>query len=385
MYFKGYRCTLCRKEYERDEVQYLCPACGKDYKAGYPLSGVLEVIYDYRKIAEEWKKKPCLDLFSPVERRYYPEIPVGNTPFYRSERLSGYLQGSDIWLKNDSLNPSGSLKDRASHLMVAEALRSGFDTIVTASTGNAASALAAMSAAQGLKAVIFVPASAPSAKISQIRIHNAELIEVAGDYDDAFARSLEYTKNHEGLNRNTAYHPFTVEGKKSAGLEIFLQNRMRIPDWIVIPVGDGVIFTGIFKAFKDLYRAELIDRIPKLLAVQAESSAAIIDYYRNGKYRNAPAPKTIADSISVKAPSNAYWACECLKQSKGGGVKVSDQEIREGQRALARLTGVFAEPAAAAVMAGVEKSIAGGLIKTTDQTVLLITGHGLKDIRSLER
>lgn len=348
------------------------------------MEGVLETLFHYDKIAIEWQRHPDIDIFSPVDREYYPEIPVGNTPFYHSPRLSESFTGSDIWLKNDALNPSGSLKDRASQLLVAEALRTGNDTVVTASTGNAASALAAMCAAQGLKAVIFVPAAAPPAKIAQIRIHNADLITVSGDYDDAFAQSLEYSSHNGGLNRNTAYHPYTIEGKKTAGLEIFIQNRFRVPDWIVIPVGDGVILTGIFKAYIDLKRAMIIKRLPKLLAVQSESSAAIINYWQTGEYKNAAKPDTIADSISVKAPSNAYWAYHCLKESNGYGVKVSDQEIVSSQRMLAEKTGVFAEPAASATLAGFKRGLTEGIIKPGEQTVLLITGHGLKDVTRLK-
>lgn len=378
MYFHSFRCTLCNREYKRSEVQYLCPECSKGYGKGSPLKGVLEVLYDYEKIAAEWSLHRDMDLFSPVERKYYPEIPVGNTPFYRSHRLGTHFKGADIWIKNDALNPSGSLKDRASQLLVAEASRLGYNTIITASTGNAASALAAMAAAQGIKAVIFVPASATKAKLAQIKIHNAQLIEVQGDYDEAFAQSLTYSTKNDGLNRNTAYHPFTIEGKKTAGLEIFCQNGYRVPDWIIIPVGDGVILTGIYKAFIDLKRAKIIDRLPKLLAVQSDTSAAIVYYWETGEYCNAENPHTVADSISVKAPSNAYWARKCLLESNGSGITVTDQEILTSQKLLAELTGVYAEPAAAAALAGLEKGLKREIILNNEQVVLLITGHGLK-------
>ncbi len=379
MYFTEFKCTACGRTYRRDEVTYLCPICSREGKPGWPLAGVLETRYDYDTIGREWKKRPDIELFSPVEKKYYPELPVGNTPFYRSLRLKHYFAGAAIWLKNDGLNPSGSLKDRASHLLVAEARRAGYDKIVTASTGNAASALAAMAAAQGLRAVIFVPAAAPPAKLNQIRIHGVELIEVKGDYDEAFARSLQYTKEKGGLNRNTAYHPFTIEGKKTAALEIFCQNEYQVPDWIVVPVGDGVILTGIHKGFSDLQRAGITRKLPHLLAVQAESSAAIASYWESGAYENAGKPDTIADSISVKAPSNAHWARKVLIESDGAAVKVSDREILEGQAILARFTGVFAEPAAAATLAGLQKGYENNIIGKDEQVVLLITGHGLKD------
>ncbi len=389
-YFTGYKCIDCGKTMHSTGIIYLCDICGKKYKVGEPLIGVLEAYYDYDKIGEEWEKcdknlSNLLQLFSPVAVEYFPEIPVGNTPFYQSLRLSSFLQNKgmnleSVWIKNDALNPSGSLKDRASYTMTAEAKKLGVDKIVTASTGNAASALAAMAAAAGIKAVIFVPAGAPPAKIAQIKIHGAELIKVDGDYDKAFAQSLEYTAKHGGLNRNTAYHPFTIEGKKTVSLEIFIQNNYKVPEWIVVPVGDGVILTGVYKGFADLKRAGITDKMPRLLAVQADSSDAIVNYWESNKYRNAIKPDTIADSISVSAPSNARWARKLMIETNSKGVLVTDEEIMTAQKELAQTTGVFAEPAASASLAGLKTALKNGIIQPTEQTVLLITGHGLKAV-----
>jgi threonine synthase len=290
MYLKHYRCVECGKEYKRDEVRYLCPDCSKEYKAGIPLKGVLEAIFDYEAIAEKWKVKPDIDLFSAVESIYYPELPVGNTPLFRSIRLAEAVGLLDVLIKNDGLNPSGSLKDRASHLMVAEAVRLKEKKVVTASTGNAACALSALCASAGIEAVIFAPKSAPPAKLVQIKVHGAKLIPVDGTYDDAFAASLEYTAREGGLNRNTGYHPLTIEGKKTVGLEIFLQNNTNVPDWIAVPVGDGVILSAVHKAFVDLMRAGITSRLPRLLSVQAESSDAITRYFETGVYSDAVNP-----------------------------------------------------------------------------------------------
>ncbi len=361
----------------------MCPACGEDYQPGMPLPGVLEALFDYAEISRRWQELPAVELFCPLEERYFPEIPVGNTPFYQSFRLGKVLGLSNVWLKNDSLNPSGSLKDRASLLLAAESTRLGETKVVTASTGNAASALAAVCAAAGLQAVIFAPGSAPPAKLAQIKVHGAELILVDGTYDDAFAQSLAYTQKNGGLNRNTAYHPFTIEGKKTAGLEIFLQNGQKVPDWLVVPVGDGVILAGIHKAFIDLQRAGIISRLPRLLAVQADSSDAITSYWETGKYADARKPYTIADSISVRTPSNAHWAVRALHETKGHAVRVTDKEILAAQKELACLTGVFAEPAAAAALAGLQKAVGEKINAEREQVVLLITGHGLKDITAV--
>jgi threonine synthase len=378
-YLTHYRCTQCGKEYKRDEVRYLCPVCSVDYKVGIPLKGALEAIFDYEAIAAGWKQSPDPELFSAVEPLYYPELPVGNTPLFRSNRLALEIGLADVLIKNDGLNPSGSLKDRASHLMVAEAIRLKEKKVVTASTGNAACALSALCASAGLEAVIFAPKSAPPAKLIQIKVHGAKLIPVDGTYDDAFAVSLDYTATEGGLNRNTGYHPLTIEGKKSVGMEIFVQNSFNVPDWIVVPVGDGVILTAVHKAFLDLQRAGLVSRLPHLLSVQAESSDAITRYFASGTYSDAERPVTIADSIKVRTPSLAHWAVQALIESNGACVLVTDDEIRQAQLLLAQTTGVFAEPAAASTLAGLIRAKEQHILCRMDQVVLLVSGHGLKD------
>jgi len=378
-----YRCSRCGKTYGRDEVRYLCPQCGRDYRPGTPLVGVLEAEFDYADIGKRFQRsRPDWNLFSPVERKYFPDYPAGNTPFAPAPRLGERLGRPNLWIKNDGLNPSGSLKDRASLLVVAEAARLGEGTIVAASTGNAASSLAAVCAAAGRRAVIFVPRSAPRAKLVQMLLCGARVIPVRGTYDDAFRLSLEYTQKRGGLNRNTAYHPLTIEGKKTVGLEIFAQNGMRVPDAILVPVGDGVIISGVHKAFRDLRAAGLCESLPRLIAVQAESSAAIHDYIVGGKFRPAPSPTTIADSISVSVPSNPHLARQAVLESGGFSVTVGDERILEAQALLAARAGVFAEPAAAASAAALLTDEARQRLDPAWQIVLLVTGHGLKDIEA---
>ncbi len=376
-----YRCTECGKEYVRDEVRYLCPACSKAYAPGIPLRGVLSVEFDYDALRRRFDRgAPDWSLFSAVDPQYFPAYPVGNTPYVRALRLGAAIGCGDLWIKNDGQNPSGSLKDRASFLVAAEAIRLKCPSIVAASTGNAASALAAVCASAGMKAIIFVPETAPKAKLVQMVLYGATVVPVRGTYDDAFALSIRYTEAKGGLNRNTAYHPLTIEGKKTAGLEIWAQNGFKVPETIVIPVGDGVILAGVYKAFYDLRQSGLIDSIPRLVCVQAESSAAIHHYVMTGSYAPAHAPRTIADSISVSVPSNAHQARRAILESGGCSVTVSDAESVEAQRALASLTGVFAEPAASAAVAGAKKLAAAGDPRMSGRVVLLITGHGLKDI-----
>ena len=381
-----YHCSTCGRTYHRDEVRYLCPDCAKSYQPGRPLVGVLLARFDYGAIKKRFKRqRPDWTLFSAVEPKYFPPYPVGNTPFFPAAALGKEFGLENLWLKNDGLNPSASLKDRASFLVVAEANRLGEPTIVTASTGNAASALAAVCAAAGKQALIFVPEKAPRAKLVQMLLYGATVIPVKGTYDDAFRLSLEYTAREGGLNRNTAYHPLTIEGKKTVGLEIFAQNGFKTPEAILVPVGDGVILAGVYKAFYDLKAVGLIRKLPRLVCVQAETSAAIDHYIRTGKYQDAPRPATIADSISVSVPSNAHLARQAVLESGGLSVTVTDKEILEGQQLLARKTGIFAEPASAATAAALAKLQGAKAFGRTEQVVLLITGHGLKDVEAAMR
>ena len=227
-----------------------------------------------------------------------------------------------------------------------------------------------------------MPETAPRAKLVQMVLFGARVIPVRGSYDDAFRLSLEYTARKGGLNRNTAYHPLTIEGKKSVGLEIYEQNRFKVPDVILVPVGDGVIIAGIFKAFHDLKAAGLINKLPRLVCVQADRSAAIHHYIRRGKYQDAKQPNTIADSISVSIPSNAHLARKAVIDSGGFSLTVTDQEILRGQRLLAEKAGVFAEPAAATTVAALKKLRRSEHLGRKEQIVLLVTGHGLKDVEA---
>ena len=391
IYFKGWRCTDCGADFARDEARYLCPRCSREYRPGMPLIGVLEAVFDYPAVGVETEKlrgpsgldlRRLTELLCPLEKAFLPALPVGRTPFFNPERLAAALDLEFLSIKHDSLNPSGSLKDRASQLLVAEANRLGINELVCASTGNAASSLACLCAAAGKQAVIFAPASAPPAKLAQIRVHGAELHKVQGSYDDAFAAALDYSAGHDCLNRNTAYHPLTIEGKKTAGLEIWAQLGS-VPDWIVVPVGDGAILAGIHKAFADLLNSGAIERLPRLLAVQAESSDAITAYWETGVYRDAARPATIADSISVRTPANAHWAVRALRMSEGKALRVADAEILRDQKELASMAGVFAEPSSAAALSGLKAALLRGWIGRRESVVLLITGHGLKDIDAL--
>lgn len=387
----GFRCIECGVRFNEREVRYVCPVCARAQQPGGVTRGVLAV--EIAALPAAWPQAPLgsaefLAAFLPVaSASSFPAFAVGTTPLLPVPRLRESLGMPRLWVKDDTRNASGSTKDRASQLVVAKAIEYRCDTIVCASTGNAATALACLAAAAGREAIVFVPASAPPAKLVQMASYGARLVPVAGSYDDAFELSLAASARWGWYNRNTAYNPFTIEGKKTAALEIARQLAPEAPDVVVVPTGDGVIVSGVARGFADLHRAGLIEKLPRLIAVQPEGSAAIARALRCGAAGIAPLEHaaSVADSLVVAAPRNAIMALALIRASGGGGVIVGDDAILAAIGALARATGVFAEPAAAAVLAGLEQALAEGLVGRDERVVLLVTGSGLKDVASAAR
>jgi len=383
-------CSECGACFAEREVRYVCPACAARQVAGGATRGVLRVELD--EPARHWPEEPLhspegLARFLPVHAAFVPPLPVGGTPLLSVPRLRRELGIRRLWLKDDGRNPSGSTKDRASQLVVAKAFEYGYDTVAAASTGNAASALAAVAAAAAMRAVVFVPAAAPQAKLVQIAAYGAHLVPVAGSYDDAFELSLAACERFGWYNRNTAFNPFTIEGKKTAALEIAAALAPETPDVVLVPTGDGVVIAGVAKGFADLARGGLIERVPRLIAVQPEGSAAIARALRGGAAEVTPVTgaHSVADSLVVNAPRNAILALRDVRASGGTGVIVSDEAIVTAIARLAAATGVFAEPAAAAVLAGLEAALEEGLVGRDERVVLLVTGTGLKDVPAAAR
>ena len=291
-------------------------------------------------------------------------LKVGNTPLYEINIPENRQPAHKLLFKDDSQNPTYSYKDRASNLVSAVAKERGINTIIAASTGNAGSSLAGIGAAQRQKIIILVPEKAPIAKLVQIAMYGAEIIPVSGSYDDAFDLSVQATAELGIYNRNTAYNPFTIEGKKTAAYEIYSQLGKTLPDRIFVPVGDGCIIAGIYKGFEDLLKTGIIDHIPEIISVRAEN------------------PETIADSISVKIPRNYYMSNQFLKKYNGISIMVSDHSILQAGSELAARFGLFAEPAAAAAYAGYVKYLMEYQLEKNSRNVVLLTGSGLKDIKA---
>jgi threonine synthase len=386
-------CNECGARYPEDRALYVCRSCTRLRAPGSFTRGVLRVELAEGALPRRWPDAPLsspegLAPFLPVRGpESFFSFAAGGTPLLQVPRLRESLGMPRLFLKDDTRNPSGSTKDRASHLVVAKAIEYGYETVAAASTGNAATALSAAGAAAGIQTVVFVPASAPPAKLVQMASYGARLVPVAGTYDQAFELSLEACARFGWYNRNTALNPFTVEGKKTASLEIARDLAPEAPDVVIVPTGDGVIIAGIAKGFADLVRCGLLPRVPRLVAVQPELSGAIARALRSGAAEITPEPGagSVADSLTVAAPRNAVMALKDVRASGGCGVLVSEDAILDAIPRLAAATAVFAEPAAAIALAGLEIALAEGRVSREERVVLLVTGTGLKDVPAAAR
>ena len=380
------KCLVCGKQYPPDGIDYVCPDHGDD--------GVLDVQYDYdfikRRIRREdllqgdnltiWRYKPLLPVRPDV---VVPPLAVGWTPFYPVPRLASEVGLRTVWVKDDGLQPTASFKDRASAVAVVKAMERGAEIITTASTGNAAAALSGLCASVGQPNVIFVPETAPPAKIAQLLVFGSRVILVKGSYDDAFALCLKAAKAYGWYNRNSGYNPYMTEGKKTAAYEICEQLEWKAPDRIFVSVGDGCIIGGLHKGLKDLLALGWIDKMPKLMGVQAAGSSYLYTAWKNEEDVLTKPPitaQTAADSISAGLPSDRVKALAAVKETGGAYICVSDDDILTAIPELARTTGVFAEPAGAAAYAGLVTAVNQRLVSGDEEIVVLNTGNGLKDI-----
>lgn len=376
------QCVSCGRRYAPRDIPYTCPDCGD-------LHGLLDVLYDYDSVTLT-RESLAADR-DPTIRRWLPLLPVddvallpplavGGTPTCAVPSLASLAGVREVRVKDDGRNPTGSLKDRASAVCVARARAQGEALVTGASTGNAASSLAGMCASVGLPAVIFVPKSAPIAKITQLLVYGARVVAVDGTYDEAFALSLQATREFGWYSRNTGFNPYLLEGKKTAALELAEQYGWDVPDRVLVSVGDGCIIAGLWKGFHDLHEMGLIERVPRLTAVQASGSDAITRMLA-GEALQASA-HTLADSISVTVPRAGAQAVRGIRDSGGEAVTVTDRQILDAIPLLARSCGVFAEPAGATPLAGLLELARQGRLAADERVALLVTGNGLKDVAS---
>jgi threonine synthase len=360
------------------------------------MDGILDVSYDLDRVRTAWNAKPLaarlrnqwryaeLLPLEPTAVRY--DWPVGFTPIVDSPRLAQHLGVRQILLKDEGRNPTGSFKDRSSAVGVSHALQVGAKTIACASTGNAASSLAGHAALAGLPAYIFVPHTAPEPKVAQLQVFGATVFAVNSSYDDAYDLCTKVCQEFGWYNRNCAINPVLVEGKKTAGLEIAEQSADfgGVPDWVAVSVGDGCTIAGIWKGLCTMRGLGVIDRLPRLLGVQAAQVKPIGYALQHGELPKEEHGKTIADSIDVHVPRNWRKAVRAIQQADGVILTASDEAILDAMR-LAGRHGVFAEPAAAAALAGVVAAIESKIIQPHERVLTMITGSGLKDTRSAIR
>jgi len=383
---KSLRCIVCGREYP--------PSCRLTCDACPPGEGILDGIYDYeaarRTLTREslatrpfnhWRYREVLPISNTTP---LPPLHVGWTPVYDVPRLADQLGVARLWIKDDGRNPTASFKDRASSMGVAKACEFGFHTVACASTGNAASSLAGFAAAVGLRSYIFVPERAPEPKVAQLLLFGATVLRVQGTYDAAYDPCSEAVARFGWYNRNCAVNSYLVEGKKTGGLEIGEQMASTPPDWVAVSVGDGCTIAGVWKGLHEMHELGILARLPRMLGVQAQGSPAVAQQFARGE--ETPFVKTeaqtVADSICVAMPRNWRKAVRAVKESKGCYVTVSDDEIIDALRYTPRLTGVFGEPAAVAAVAGVAAARRQNIIGPQETVLALITGNGLKDIRT---
>ena len=380
----GYRCTLCGREYPFGPELYTCPHCGD--------KGILDIVYDYGEVKKVLTRETLAANRDNSMWRYRALMPVadatdvsrflriGWSPLYESRKLRDELGLKALYIKDDGINPTASLKDRASGVAVAKAIELGYDTISCSSTGNAASSCAGSAARMGLKAVIFVPKRAPQGKVAQLMIFGARLVVVDGDYEQTFELSRAAIEKYGWYNRNAGINPVMSEGKKTVAMEIAEQLHFHVTDWVACSVGDGCTIGGVYTGFKDLYELGVIDRIPRILGVQSTGCCPFVNADKVPGHELVPTPEeTLADSISVGVPRNLKKAQRAVYASDGRWIAVSDDDILNAMRLLGRNEGVFSEPAGATATAGVKAAIEQGIIRSGETVTVISTGSGLKD------
>ena len=396
MFLTGLRCTVCSDTYQPEPGRYVCDRCGE--------VGTLDARYDYAAIAKAltpdglaadpersmWRYRPLLPVAPDVT---VSALGVGGTPLIEAERLAQRWGVERLWIKDEGRQPTASLKDRASAVALARAAQEGAGTVTTASTGNAAAALAGLAAGTGQMAVIFVPQTAPEAKVAQLLAYGAFVMLVEGTYDDAFRLCQETVDRFGWYNRNTGINPYVGEGKKTVALEIVEQLGWEAPDAVFVSVGDGSIIGGVHKGLRDALELGWIDRMPRIYGVQATGSSYLVEAWLNGEDVRTKPPvnaSTAADSISADLPRDRVKAMAAVVETGGGWVVVDDEAILEMIPIVSADSGIFPEPAAAAAFAGLAEVVAGSQervpgLAASDRVVVISTGSGLKDIRGVMR
>lgn len=386
---KNLKCMGCGKEYSLEDLVYCCKECGYGY-------GSLDVVYDYDEIARKISRG-VLERRRPYVWKYRELLPIldyskivslgeGGTPLLKCEGLSRELGIKNLYIKNETMNPTWTFKDRAFTVSVSKALEYGVDAVALPSHGNAAASASAYSAKAGLKCFVFIPAATPIPKITQVIMHGAKVISVEGSIEDVGLLVMDACDKYNWYNITTykAISPYQTEGLKTEAYEICEQLGWDSPDWVLVPAAGGDNLGGIWKGFKEFHELGFVKNLPRMVAIQARGAAPLVRAFRENKkwFEFEPIEAmTIADSICMGVVIGP-WPLNALRESEGAASAVSDEEILEAEKLLATKEGIFAEPASAATIAGLKTLSEQGDVDAEDTVVCVITGSGLKDVES---
>jgi threonine synthase len=377
-----YQCISCNSRYETSEMMYTCTKC----------NDLLEVRYDYEKIAtiidtklwrsrnfSAWRYRELLPI-SPETRII--SLGEGGTGLHRSEHLAADLKVNTLSVKFEGENPTGSFKDRGMTVSISKAIEVHAKMVACASTGNTSASLAAYAARAGLRCIVLVPADKiAQGKLAQAIAHGAMILEIEGNFDDAFKAVIDLTERNRSIALLNSVNPFRIEGQKTLAFEVCDQMNFKSPDVLIVPVGNAGNISSIWKGLDELRRLGVIDKTPRLVGIQAEGASPIASAYKLKSATIQPVknPETIATAIRIGAPASWKKALRAIAESGGAMETTSDAEILQAQKELARREGIFVEPAGASSIAGLRKLLEQGSIEKDEEIVCVATGHGLKD------
>lgn len=374
------RCPKC--EYEpASKTVFQCPDCHSILEVRIQISHLRRADLERMRESRDQSIWRWFDFFPVANRSSIVSLGEGSTPLIHAARLGEKLGLGNLYLKNDTVLPTGSLKDRSNSLGLSVAKELGFTAAAVMSTGNAAASVAAYSAAAGIKSVVMVPAGTAPSKIIQARAYGATVVVIDGNFDYEVAKLYKAAVQEFGWYDCLSSNPYRDEGKKSYAYEMVDQLDGRIPEWVIHPTAGGTGIYAMWKGYQEFLSLGWIERVPKLVAAQSEAAAPIVAAFKKGLADIEPivARKTVAESIQVGNPVSLGWrALAALRESGGTAAAVSDREILEAQALIGRLAGVFAEPAAAVSVAAAKKLRDAGVIRRDDTVVCNLTGHGLK-------
>lgn len=375
-------CINCGEKYDLNEIVYTCRSCGD----------ILEIRYDYDILKEKIKKSDWRNWPLSVWR-YRDFMPIsdfskiislneGGTSLYFCRRLGQALGVKNLYVKNEGENPTGSFKDRGMTVGVSKAMELGVKMVACASTGNTSASLAAYAAKAGLSCIILIPSGGVAyGKLAQAIIYGAKVMQIRGNFDQALKIIVKISEEHKEIYLLNSINPFRLEGQKTIAYEICDQLNGLVPDRVIVPVGNAGNISAIWKGFVEFYNVGLIEKLPMVTGIQAEGASPIAKAVKEGRSYIVPVekPETVASAIRIGAPVSWKKALKAIRDSGGTAETVTDAEILEAQKMLARYEGIFVEPASASSIAGLKKLIDYGKIDRDEIIVCVTTGHGLKD------